>query len=155
MLPVALTSPLWWVARWSSRLVTGVAVAVALSLGGSAPSGAVELPSTAPLPVTAAPSQFVPAVTAPAASAAFAGRRAAGAAPTGRADTVAGDLTGYAAAGRDTAGYAAGAHDPVGRPAMPAVADGSARPAGALVAAAATFTGLAPTVTGPRAPPAG
>ncbi|MEH0983642.1 hypothetical protein [Micromonospora sp. CPCC 205556] len=145
MLPVALTSPLWWVARWSSRLVTGVAVAVALSLGGSAPSGAVELPSTAPLPVTAAPSQFVPAVTDPAASAAVAGRRAAGAAPTGRADTVAGDLT----------GYAAGAHDPVGRPAMPAVADGSARPAGALVAAAATFTGLAPTVTGPRAPPAG
>ncbi|WP_405095249.1 hypothetical protein [Micromonospora sp. NBC_01412] len=33
MLPVAPTCPLWWVARWTARMLTSLAVAVAFSLG--------------------------------------------------------------------------------------------------------------------------
>ncbi|WP_410812036.1 hypothetical protein [Micromonospora sp. 067-2] len=40
MLPVALTCPLWWVARWATRVLTSLAVVAALALGaGTSPAG--------------------------------------------------------------------------------------------------------------------
>ncbi|MEV6692326.1 hypothetical protein AB0M35_12750 [Micromonospora sp. NPDC051196] len=33
MLPVVSTRPLWWLARWAARLLTGFAVAAAFTLG--------------------------------------------------------------------------------------------------------------------------
>ncbi|WP_433268836.1 hypothetical protein ACQPWR_10310 [Micromonospora vinacea] len=33
MLPVAFTCPLWWVARWATRVLTSLAVVAALALG--------------------------------------------------------------------------------------------------------------------------
>ncbi|QGN49598.1 hypothetical protein ACN26Y_27095 [Micromonospora sp. WMMD558] len=38
MLPVALTCPLWWVARWASRLLAGLALTAGLSVGVAAPA---------------------------------------------------------------------------------------------------------------------
>ncbi|MEH1166240.1 hypothetical protein V6V47_12720 [Micromonospora sp. CPCC 205539] len=58
MLTVALTCPLWWVARWASRVLTSLAVVAALALGaGTSPAVAVAppAPAAAPLPFTAAP----------------------------------------------------------------------------------------------------
>ncbi|MEU4398973.1 hypothetical protein [Micromonospora orduensis] len=41
MLPVALTCPLWWVARWATRVLTSLAVVAALALGaGTSPASA-------------------------------------------------------------------------------------------------------------------
>ncbi|MET8043348.1 hypothetical protein ABZU25_21095 [Micromonospora sp. NPDC005215] len=51
MLPVALTCPLWWVARWATRVLTSLAVVAALALGAGPTSAAV--PTSTP---TAAPS---------------------------------------------------------------------------------------------------
>ncbi|WP_433131729.1 hypothetical protein ACQPWW_11085 [Micromonospora sp. CA-240977] len=51
MLPVAFTCPLWWVARWATRVLTSLAVVAALALGAG-PVSAAAPPSTP----TAAPS---------------------------------------------------------------------------------------------------
>ncbi|RLP94487.1 hypothetical protein [Micromonospora sp. CV4] len=54
MLPVALTCPLWWVARWATRMLTSLAVVAALALGsGASPASAA---SPDPLPASAASS---------------------------------------------------------------------------------------------------
>ncbi|MEU4470526.1 hypothetical protein [Micromonospora sp. NPDC023888] len=57
MLPVALTCPLWWVARWATRVLTSLAVVAALALGAGPASAAVSpsQPTFAPTP-TVAPS---------------------------------------------------------------------------------------------------
>ncbi|MDG4801867.1 hypothetical protein [Micromonospora sp. WMMD980] len=48
MLPIALTCPVWWVARWAARMLASLAVVVAFSLGAATlPAGA---PATAPVP---------------------------------------------------------------------------------------------------------
>ncbi|MEV4201128.1 hypothetical protein [Micromonospora globbae] len=44
MLPVAFACPLWWVARWASRLLASLAVAGALTLGAVAPAAAASEP---------------------------------------------------------------------------------------------------------------
>lgn len=36
MLPVALTCPAWWVARWTVRMLTSLALVIACSLGAAA-----------------------------------------------------------------------------------------------------------------------
>ncbi|PWR11080.1 hypothetical protein DKT68_07020 [Micromonospora acroterricola] len=57
MLPVALTCPLWWVARWAARVLTSLAVVAALALGaGMSPASAAapEASGAAPSPFTAA-----------------------------------------------------------------------------------------------------
>lgn len=36
MIPVALTCPVWWVARWTVRMLTSLTVVVACSLGAAA-----------------------------------------------------------------------------------------------------------------------
>ncbi|MEV2238221.1 hypothetical protein [Micromonospora sp. NPDC049891] len=55
MLPVAPARPLWWLARWATRLLTGFAVAAAFTLGAWAlPDEAVpvdRLAATAPAPL--------------------------------------------------------------------------------------------------------
>ncbi|MGN9805785.1 hypothetical protein [Micromonospora sp. L32] len=135
MLPVALTSPLWWVARWSSRLLTGLALAVALSLGGPAVPDAGALtaaPSPAGAPILvdlAVPDGFavraaaVPAVALAAGDAQSEGRAfvAPPAAPLAPVTSI----------------------DPVGRPAHP------------VTSPPLPLTGLAAAATGPRAPPLG
>ncbi|MEU5911875.1 hypothetical protein [Micromonospora sp. NPDC047527] len=45
MLPVALTCPLWWVARWATRVLTGLAVVAALALGAGTSPGAPSTPA--------------------------------------------------------------------------------------------------------------
>lgn len=44
MLPVAFTCPLWWVARWATRVLTSLAVVAALALGAGPASAAVPTP---------------------------------------------------------------------------------------------------------------
>ncbi|MEU4782887.1 hypothetical protein AB0G13_34360, partial [Micromonospora sp. NPDC023633] len=59
MATVALTCPLWWVARWAARLLTGLAVAVAFTAGAgalpAAPFGGVSEALAAPAPPGRAP----------------------------------------------------------------------------------------------------
>ncbi|MBB5827648.1 hypothetical protein [Micromonospora carbonacea] len=55
MLPVALTCPLWWVVRWTARMLATLAVVVAFSLGAAAlPAGAVVPGGVDPGPAAAA-----------------------------------------------------------------------------------------------------
>ncbi|MBM7493603.1 hypothetical protein JOD64_004825 [Micromonospora luteifusca] len=61
MLPVALTCPLWWVARWATRVLTSLAVVAALALGAGAASAAVTTPSTVPAQSSALAASAVPA----------------------------------------------------------------------------------------------
>jgi hypothetical protein len=44
VLPVAITCPLWWVARWATRVLTSLAVVAALALGAGPASAAVPPP---------------------------------------------------------------------------------------------------------------
>ncbi|MEU1396250.1 hypothetical protein ABZ403_09335 [Micromonospora zamorensis] len=55
MLPVAFTCPLWWVARWATRVLTSLAVVAALALGAGPASAAAPTPAAAPTT-----DQFVP-----------------------------------------------------------------------------------------------
>ncbi|MEU4640475.1 hypothetical protein [Micromonospora sp. NPDC023814] len=73
MLPVALTCPLWWVARWAARLLTGLAVAVAFAVGaGALPAAPAQagVPSTdtwvPPADAWAPPAPALPVTMAPA-----------------------------------------------------------------------------------------
>ncbi|MBQ0978737.1 hypothetical protein [Micromonospora sp. M61] len=73
MLPVAFTCPLWWVARWATRVLTSLAVVAALALGAGPASAAAPTPTAAATP-TAAPTPTVhaaPAVAEGAAEKAF------------------------------------------------------------------------------------
>ncbi|MGC4810916.1 hypothetical protein ACLQ29_10345 [Micromonospora sp. DT228] len=47
MLPVAFTCPLWWVARWATRVLTSLAVVAALALGAGPASAAASSPAAA------------------------------------------------------------------------------------------------------------
>ncbi|MEU4791897.1 hypothetical protein ACFWRG_06670 [Micromonospora tulbaghiae] len=52
MLPIALTCPVWWVARWTARMLASLAVVVACSFGAATlPSGVA---AAAPAPAAAA-----------------------------------------------------------------------------------------------------
>ncbi|MET8090405.1 hypothetical protein [Micromonospora sp. NPDC005220] len=51
MLPVAFTCPLWWVARWATRVLTSLAVVAALALGAGPATAAVP---TSPVPTSSA-----------------------------------------------------------------------------------------------------
>ncbi|WP_030489273.1 hypothetical protein [Micromonospora chokoriensis] len=48
MLPVAFTCPLWWVARWATRVLTSLAVVAALALGAGPATAAAPTPSPVP-----------------------------------------------------------------------------------------------------------
>ncbi|MGC4869545.1 hypothetical protein ACLQ3B_29355 [Micromonospora sp. DT53] len=50
MLPVAFTCPLWWVARWATRVLTSLAVVAALALGAGPATAAAPTSSQAPAP---------------------------------------------------------------------------------------------------------
>ncbi|MFI6237003.1 hypothetical protein ACIBD9_25865 [Micromonospora sp. NPDC050784] len=50
MLPVAFTCPLWWVARWATRVLTSLAVVAALALGAGPATAAASTPSPVPTP---------------------------------------------------------------------------------------------------------
>ncbi|MBM7080230.1 hypothetical protein [Micromonospora humida] len=131
MFPVALTSPLWWVARGMSRLLAGLAVALAFAAAGPALSG---------------PALFdpVPGALSADASHSF---------PTAVAlDTPFGRGDGIRADGRGTERVDVVATDRVdaGLPAVPA---GPAREL--PTATLPTPAGRVPAAAGPRAPPAG
>ncbi|MFI9644228.1 hypothetical protein ACIG87_29950 [Micromonospora sp. NPDC051925] len=151
MLPVALTSPLWWVARGITRLLTGLAVAIALSLAGPALSDPA-LPGAAlpdPGPPAARPIDWslsfgVPPVLDPASGNPDDVRTAdRGFAPVGVAPV------GVVAAGRvDAAAFAA----PQRSDQFPAAVDA----ARIVPAAPATApAGRTPAAAGSRAPPQG
>ncbi|MFF5177949.1 hypothetical protein ACFY2Q_07980 [Micromonospora sp. NPDC000316] len=61
MLPVALTCPLWWVARWATRVLTSLAVVAALALGAWAAPGAASSPAAGTFAVGSAVSSHQPA----------------------------------------------------------------------------------------------
>ncbi|GAB3957544.1 hypothetical protein GCM10027614_73230 [Micromonospora vulcania] len=61
MLPVALTCPLWWVARWATRMLTSLAVVAALALGaGASPATATASSVPAAVPPAFAAEQLAP-----------------------------------------------------------------------------------------------
>ncbi|MER6596792.1 hypothetical protein ABT214_34065 [Micromonospora purpureochromogenes] len=135
MLPVALTSPLWWVARWSSRLLTGLALAVALSLGGPA------VPDAGPL--SAAPSQAGAPVLADLAV------------PDGSAVRAAAVPAVTLAVGNDQSEGRAFVAPPAAPPAPVTSIDPLGRLAHPVTAPPLPLTGQAAGTTGPRAPPVG
>ncbi|MEH0823494.1 MULTISPECIES: hypothetical protein [unclassified Micromonospora] len=166
MLPVAPTSPLWWVARWSSRLLTGLALAVALSLGGSAAPDAGALaaaprpanaPAFADLAVPDVSAVRAAAVDLAAVPATLVVTFADGSAATLTAGPAATLTSGPAVtlgvgdaqrAGRALVAAPAAPLDPV------ASIDPAGRPAHP-VTAPLPLAGLAVGATGPRAPPLG
>ncbi|MFY1684117.1 hypothetical protein ACN265_21550 [Micromonospora sp. WMMD730] len=131
MFPVALTSPLWWVARGMSRLLAGLAVALAFAAAGPAPAGPA-LFDPVPGTLSADASHSFPAAVA--------------------LDTPFGRGDGLRSADRATERVDVLASERVdaGVTAAPA---GPARelPAATLV----TPGGRVPAAAGPRAPPAG
>ncbi|WP_174537130.1 hypothetical protein, partial [Micromonospora chalcea] len=49
MLPIALTCPVWWVARWTARMLASLAVVVACSFGAATlPAGAAPAAAAGP-----------------------------------------------------------------------------------------------------------
>ncbi|MEU1756921.1 hypothetical protein ABZ436_30295 [Micromonospora matsumotoense] len=153
MLPAAPTSPLWWVARWWSRLLTGLAVAIAFAVAGPALSDPG--PPAAALPVDASLSFH--AAGAPAAlTGSPAGIRSGDrrADPAGLIAADRGDAAGLAvpAAGRGDAvfGIAVAERGDAAGLAVPA---GAARSVPAPPPAVPA--GRTPAATAPRAPPAG
>ncbi|MEU1888086.1 hypothetical protein [Micromonospora sp. WMMD987] len=132
MSPVASVSPLWWVARGMSRLLTSLAVALAFAAAGPGlPGPALFEPAATALALDASPSS--PAAPTPAA-------------PVGRPDGVrAGDPA--------VEWTTAATGEPVDTVALTVpVTTAQSRP----VAALATPLGRVPAATaGPRAPPAG
>ncbi|MFG1677131.1 hypothetical protein [Micromonospora sp. NPDC049282] len=138
MLPIALTCPVWWVARWAARMLASLAVVVAFSLGTA----------TVPVGVSAA----APASTG------LTLRTAAGAPAVPRAEHVdtaawqrvtAAERHGVTAAERQHDLGAARQNAPVGVPEPP--------PEGAVAPPAGRLPlpgGQPPASAGPRAPPA-
>ncbi|QDY07422.1 hypothetical protein FJK98_09745 [Micromonospora sp. HM134] len=131
MFPVALTSPLWWVARGMSRLFAGLAVALAFAAAGPALSGPL-LFDPAPTALSTDASHSLPAAVALDTPFGLGDGIRADDRGTGRVDVVATD--------RVDAG-------------MSVAPAGAARelPAATLV----TPGGRVPAAVGPRAPPAG
>ncbi|WNM40098.1 hypothetical protein RMN56_01685 [Micromonospora halotolerans] len=132
MLPIALTCPVWWVARWTARTLATLAVLVACSFGAATlPLGG---PATAPVAATVVASAEGLSLRADAA-----GQLRAAADPA------------TPGTGQDVRGQA------VDAPALPA---GQPRPAatpGAVTRAAdrsLALAGLVPATVGSRAPPA-
>ncbi|MEU4528766.1 hypothetical protein AB0F49_11115 [Micromonospora ureilytica] len=82
MLPVAFTCPLWWVARWATRVLTSLAVVAALALGAGPATAAAPTPS--PVPATSA----MPAGGPPAASFRHAGAHSAAIPPEAAEESV-------------------------------------------------------------------
>ncbi|MFI7282935.1 hypothetical protein ACIBOV_22015 [Micromonospora chersina] len=134
MLPIALTCPVWWVARWIARTLASLAVLAACSFGAAA------------LPVGGAP-------TAPAASSAVAPVEGLTLQPGAAAQHLRdGTARTAAIAGRDLDGGA-----DVDRQAVPAdrsepvaASRAVARPADRPL----VLAGLVPATVGSRAPPA-
>ncbi|TDC64642.1 hypothetical protein E1258_07810 [Micromonospora sp. KC207] len=124
MLPVALTCPLWWVARWTARMLTSLAVVVAFSLGAaSLPLGPVVAGGAGSGPVAAASG-------APDA--------------TDSTDSTGTDSTGT--------GFTEPAAGPLAQTdALPPAAAGHS--VSAVAASRRVPAGLAPEAAGPRAPP--
>lgn len=162
MLPAAPTSPLWWVARWWSRLLTGLAVAIAFAVAGPALSDPG--PPAAALPVDASLSFHAagaPAALTGSPAGIRSGDRRAGATAADRADAVGlADAVDRA----DAAGLAvpaAGRGDAVFGVAVAEWGDaaGLAAPTGAArrvpAPPPAVPAGRTPAATAPRAPPAG
>ncbi|WP_262283631.1 hypothetical protein [Micromonospora sp. MA102] len=131
MLPIALTCPVWWVARWTARTLATLAVLVACSFGAATlPLGG---PATAPVAATVVASAEGLPLRADAA-----GQLRAAADPA------------TAGTGQDVRGEA------VDAPALPAGQPWPAAPAAVTRAAGRSLalTGLAPATVGSRAPPA-
>lgn len=149
MLPIALTCPVWWVARWIARTLASLAVLAACSFGaaalpvGGAATAPVASSAVAPvegltLPAGAAAQHLGAGAARPAA---VTGRDFRGA--TGGTAAVAGpDLD--SGAGVDRQAVASGAPEPVAAPRA------ATRPADRPV----VLAGLVPATVGSRAPPA-
>ncbi|KWV30953.1 hypothetical protein [Micromonospora rifamycinica] len=132
MSPVASVSPLWWVVRGMSRLLTSLAVALAFAAAAPGlPGPALFGPAATALSLDA--SRSVPAATAPAA-------------PGGSSDIL---RTGDPRVDRATAVTV----EPVGTVAL-AVPVGTTRSRSAATLARATDR-VPAAAAGPRAPPAG
>ncbi|WP_446219582.1 hypothetical protein [Micromonospora sp. IBHARD004] len=172
MLPVALTCPMWWVARWTARMLASLAVVVACSLGAATlPVGAAAAAQAAPV------EEFTPAAPEASRSAAPPALRVGARAvpePGDRPEAAGRALIGAAALdpgrvlpGATTADRGRGARASVGAAGgdlvagtgqqAPPVGVGSplAAPRAVIVAASADHApgGTVPAALGSRAPP--
>ncbi|WP_229397891.1 hypothetical protein [Micromonospora okii] len=146
MLHIALTCPPWWVARWTARMLTSLAVVLAFSLGATSLPFDAAVPADVAGPVAPAwsPPGFPTAGLSPAAT-------PAGSAPTTvsapkavsarTAGSVATDST-VPTAGVDALGPADAAWPAPAGPSVAVAAGSQQAPAGS-----------APAASGPRAPP--
>ncbi|MFU8849823.1 hypothetical protein ACNAW0_02360 [Micromonospora sp. SL1-18] len=168
MLPIALTCPLWWVARWTARMLASLAVVAACSLGAAAlPLGPA---------ATAQAAAPTPAVDTSALRAGHLSAPEPGANPALRgllrwsdraADAVAGAGTGAPGAVAGRGEHAAPGTDPAGAAQRQVVqgdldhaeravlsVGGPGRVVAAPVDRQRVLVGLVPAAAGPRAPPA-
>ncbi|MER7333069.1 MULTISPECIES: hypothetical protein [unclassified Micromonospora] len=163
---VALTCPLWWVARWAARLLAGLAVAVAFAVGAGALPAASPTQVGAPSIDTWVPPADALAPPAPALPAPALPVTLAPVDPRGTVATVA--VVDHRAVadpcvvvGRPPVDRAAGAVDRAagavdraatgpGHPAAPADPAGAVAPGPAPAPA-----GRTPGAAGPRGPPRG
>ncbi|MET7705817.1 hypothetical protein [Micromonospora sp. NPDC005413] len=108
MLPIALTCPLWWVARWATRVLTSLAVVAALALGAGPASAATPTLSAGPSSVptlSAVPTAAQSAQVAPEGAAETSSRAwsvdSQPALPAGRGTVAAAGVLPVCAAGAD------------------------------------------------------
>ncbi|MFE9692522.1 hypothetical protein [Micromonospora sp. NPDC005806] len=137
MLPIALTCPLWWVARWTARMLASLAVVVACSLG------AATLPVGGAAPAASGPVDAAAVRTgSPDLALGFAWSA------TGSSDAVTGAPARAGAGASDPDPAAAADRQFVPAPAAP-------RPAGIVPGERhPVLVGLLPATVGSRAPPA-
>ncbi|MFR9776450.1 hypothetical protein ACL02O_10385 [Micromonospora sp. MS34] len=171
MLPIALTCPVWWVARWTARMLASLAVVVACSLGAttlpvgtaaSAPAaarlaGPVEGSSRVGKSVAASDSAHARLLIRWSDRADAAGRARSGALglPAGTATSPAGSGTRAGSAARSAPRSGAWDRDAAG--ALPGVVPAAAppRPTGVVpVGRQRPPAGAPPATAGSRAPPA-
>jgi hypothetical protein len=156
VLPIALTCPVWWVARWTARTLATLAVLVACSFGAAtlplggaatAPVAATAVASAEGLPLrTGVPEQFGATADRATADQVTADRPTADRAIADQVSAA----PALASAGQDVRG---GTVDAPGLP------TGEPRPAAALAAVTRATdrplvpAGLVPATVGSRAPP--
>ncbi|SCF25170.1 hypothetical protein GA0070216_107247 [Micromonospora matsumotoense] len=164
MLPAAPTSPLWWVARWWSRLLTGLAVAIAFAVASPALPGSALFdpgPAAAALPVDA--SLSFPVAGAPAAPTGRPAGIRSGAQETDPAGAVTADRAVAVVLAVPAADRALALDVPAADRAAVVLAVPTADRRDAVVPAGvarsapppAVPAGRTPVATAPRAPPAG
>ncbi len=161
MLPIALTCPTWWVARWTARMLASLAVVVACSFGATtlplSPAATASVAAPTPAGYAPAPRALHPSGPEPGAHGARAASGFDRARPVDR-EMVQGGLSQADRAGVPVGEPGQAVAVPVDRQPGQAVAVPVDRQPGRAVAVPVdrqrVLVGLVPSAVGPRAPPA-